>query len=210
MTLRHRASGLVAATLVAAAGLVGFSGVGPAAAASCTTSGITAVVDYNDGAGGGTSTSCDRTTSSANAAKVFGDVGVTMDRNPDGSVCKVNGKPAGATCGRLGNQYWSLWWSNGTSGKWVYSQSGVDGLTVPKNGSVAWAWQGPGGRRQPAVAAPVVHPAPTPRPTPKPTPKPKPKPTKAATPKKGASATGTVTRHLVGQRVGHGEGGRDA
>ncbi len=169
MTRRRPAAGLVAATLVAAAGLVGL-GAGPAAAAACTTSGITAVVDYNDGAGGGTQSSCDATKSATNAARVFGQVGVKMARNPDGSVCQVNGKPVNAQCGHLGDQYWSLWWSNGTSGTWVYSQSGVDGLSVPKNGSVAWAWQGPGGRRQPAVAAPVVHPAPTPSPTPRPKP----------------------------------------
>ena len=193
MTPRRRASSLVAATLVAAAGLVGL-GAGPSAAASCTTAGITAVVDYNDGAGGGTQSSCDATTSATNAAKVFGQVHVTMRRNPDGSVCQVNGKPAGAPCNRLGNQYWALWWSDGKSGSWVYSQQGVDSLTVPKNGSVAWAWQGASGRRQPAVAAPVVHPAPTPKPTPKPSPRPTPKPakpTRATTSQHGTSATGT-------------------
>lgn len=175
----RRLTRLAVATLVAAAGLIGLQAT-PASAASCTTSGTTAVVDYADGAGGGTQTSCDPTSSSTGAARVFGDVGVSMTRNPDGSVCKVNGK-GGAACGRLGNEYWALWWSDGTSGRWVYSQTGVDGLDVPRNGAVAWAWQGPSGRRQPSVAAPVVKAAP--KPTATPTPKSSPKPTKKATPK---------------------------
>ena len=191
----RRLTGLAVATLVAAAGLIGLSGAS-ASATSCTTSGITAVVDYNDGAGGGTQSSCDPTSGSANAARVFGDVSVQMQRNPDNSVCTVNGKPADTQCGRLGNQYWSLWWTDGTSGKWVYSQSGVDGLDVPKNGAVAWAWQGASGRRQPAVAAPVVKaaPKPTPTPTPKATKKATHKPTKTRASKAAAALAATASQ----------------
>lgn len=192
----RRLTGLAVATLVAAAGLIGLQAT-PATAASCTTSGITAVVDSNDGAGGGTRSACDPTTSSANATRVFGDVGVSMKRNPDGSVCQVDGKPVDAHCGRLGNQYWALWWSDGTSGRWVYSQSGVDGLDVPENGAVAWAWQGPSGRRQPATAAPVVKaaPKPTPTATAKPTKKPAHQPTTKAS--KGSAALAATASHAA-------------
>ena len=177
-------TGLVVATLVAAAGLVGLATV-PASAATCSTSGISAVVDANDGAGGGVLTRCDDVTGSRNAAAVFSDVGVSVERNPDGSVCKVNGKPASVNCGRLGTAYWGLFWSNGTDGEWIYSNFGDKALTVPKNGSVAWAWQSGSGERRPGAAPPVVKPAP--KPTPKPTPKPAPKPTKA--PGGGTGAT---------------------
>ena len=179
---------LVAATLVATAGLVGLQ-AGPASAASCSTSGLTAVVDGGT-AGGGTSSGCDRVTGSRKAVTVFGDVGVSMRRNPDGSVCQVNGRPTNASCGGLGNQYWGLFWSNGKDGRWTYAQQGVDQLTIPANGAVAWSWQSTSGQRPPGVAAPVVTPAPapTPTPTPKPTRRPTPKPTRAAT----ASATPTA------------------
>lgn len=181
---------LVTATLVATAGLVGLQ-VGPASAVSCSTSGITAVVD-GGAAGGGTSSGCDRVTGSRKAVTVFDDVGVSLRRNPDGSVCQVNGRPANASCGGLGNQYWGLFWSNGQDGQWAYAQQGVDDLTVPTNGSVAWAWQSSAGQRKPGASAPVVTPAPkpTPTPTPKPTrrPTPKPAPTTAA----ATSATPTA------------------
>jgi len=176
-SVTSRLAGLVAATLVAAAGLVGVSSE-PAAAAVCSGAGISAVVDSNDGAGGGIATACNRVTGSKKAAAVFRATGISMTRNPDGSVCKVNSKPANAECGRLGNQYWGLWWSNGTNGSWVYSQQGVDSLTVPKNGSVAWAWQGPKGKREPGVAPPVIRSAPaTKAPTKKSTKAPQQKPT---------------------------------
>jgi hypothetical protein len=199
MTLTHRSrlAGLVAAALAAAAGVVGLSSTA-ASAAVCSSTGITAVVDYNDGAGGGITTACTKASGSRKAVAVFGAAGVSMKRNPDGSVCQVNGKPADANCSRLGNQYWGLWWSNGKNGAWAYSQSGVDSLTIPENGSVAWAWQGPSGKRQPGVAPPVVKetPAPAPKPTrtPRPTKAPAaPKPTKKATVAAAAKATARAT-----------------
>ncbi len=192
-------AGLVAAALVAAAGLVGLS-ASAASAATCSSSGISTVVDANDGAGGGVSTKCDRVTGSRKAAAVFRDVGVSMERNQDGSVCKVDGKPSNAVCGRLGTTYWALFWSDGSGGSWTYSDFGVDGLTVPKNGSVAWAWQGSSGRRQPSVAPARVQPTPTPAPKPTQAPPKAPsgstgggsKPTQAAGPTKAAAPTGTT------------------
>lgn len=188
-----RLAGLVAATLVAAAGLVGLQ-VGPAGAAVCSTSGISAVVDAN-GAGGSTQTRCDPVTAGRKASVVFADVGVNVRRNPDGSVCQVNGLPTNARCGGLGNQYWGLFWSDGTNGSWTYAQQGDSSLTVPRNGSVAWAWQSSTQQRKPGVAPAVVKPAPTPKPTPKSTPKPtpKPKPTPQPTPKPAPEAPATAT-----------------
>lgn len=162
-----RLAGLVAATLVAATGLVGLAS--PASAAMCSTSGISAVADYNDGAGGGIGTACDRTTGSRTAAVAFEKAGYTVRRDTQGAVCQVNNRPSKPNCGRLGAEYWSLWWSDGKGG-WSYSQQGDRSLTVPRNGSVAWVWQGPSGRRQPGVAPARVSsssPKPTPRPTPR-------------------------------------------
>lgn len=185
-----RLAGLVAATLVAAAGLVGLQ-VGPASAAVCSTSGISAVVDAN-GAGGSTQTRCDPVTGARKASDVFAAVGVNVRRNPDGSVCQVNGLPSNAPCGGLGNQYWGLFWSNGTNGSWTYAQQGDVSLTIPRNGSVAWAWQSGGQQRKPGVAPAVVKPAPTPKPTPAPTQKPKPTPKPAPKPTPEAPATATA------------------
>ena len=192
MTRRaSRLAGLVAAALAAATGLVGLSAES-ASAAVCSSTGISSVVDSGDGAGGGVATACDRTSGSKKAVAVFGATGVSMTRNPDGSVCKVNGRPAKANCGHLGSQYWGLWWSNGQGGGWTYSQQGVDTLTIPRNGSVAWAWQGPSGRRQPGVApGKATTPSPTPTKTPRPKPTRTPKP--AATPKPKASKPTATT-----------------
>lgn len=176
---RSRLSGLVAVALVAAAGLVGLSS-SPAAAAVCNAAGISAVVDAK-GAGGGVQTACDRGSGSKNATAVFRDVGVAMRRNRDGSVCQVNGLPSNATCQGLGAQYWALFWSNGKDGRWVYSSQGVDSLTVPQNGSVAWAWQSSSGKRQPGAAPPVISGTSSPGPTKTPKPTRSPQPTKAPT-----------------------------
>jgi len=188
MTSIHRArlAGLVAAVLAAASGLVGISSA-PSSAAVCGTAGITAVVDFNDGAGGGIATACNKVAGSKRAAAVFGATGFSMTRNPDHSVCLVNSKPNGAKCGRLGSEYWGLWWSDGKS-DWKYSQQGVDGLTVPKNGSVAWAWQGSSGQRKPGVAPPRIKsaPAPAPKKTPTKTATQAPKKTRTQQPESGS------------------------
>ena len=192
-----RLAGLAAAALVAGAGLVGVSTV-PASAAVCHGQGLTAVVDYNDGAGGGTQSACAATAGPRKARSVFEAVGVQMKHNPDGSVCQVNGEPKAATCRGLGSQYWGLWWSDGTDGSWTYSQRGADTLTVPRNGSVAWAWQGASGRRQPGVAPPVVTGAPAPTKTPAKT------QTKAPTKKAGTGSGGTGGGSSTGGSAGAG------
>jgi hypothetical protein len=202
-TRRARLAGLVAVALAAATGLVGLS-TSTATAAVCSTAGTSAVVDAK-GAGGGTRAFCDPVSGSKSASAVFQDVKVSVRRNPDGSVCQVDGLPEGAPCGGLGTQYWGLFWSNGRGGTWTYSQQGDTSLTIPKNGSVAWAWQSGSGERKPGVAPPVVNATPTPTPTKTPTPKPKPtktpkptrtpktpKPTKAGTAAASAAPTGAT------------------
>ena len=52
------------------------------------------------------------------------------------------------------NAYWGLYWSNGKSGKWTYSSSGVGGTSVPNGGFLAFSWQN-GGSADPPGAAPV-------------------------------------------------------
>jgi hypothetical protein len=62
--------------------------------------------------------------------------------------------------------YWGLFWSDG-SGGWVYSSEGVDALSIPDGGSVAFAWQDGGARDQPGVAPPQ-HASEQPSPSPSP------------------------------------------
>ena len=52
------------------------------------------------------------------------------------------------------NAYWGLYWSDGKSGKWTYSSSGVGGTSVPNGGFLAFSWQN-GGSADPPGAAPV-------------------------------------------------------
>jgi hypothetical protein len=191
VTLVPRLAGLVVAALAATAGLVGLS-TSPASAAACSGSGVSALVDFNDGAGGGVSAQCDPAGSSHTAFEIFKSAGFDQTRNPDGSICKVDGKPAGAQCGRLGNQYWGLYWSETATGKWIYAQSGADALDgIPDGGRVAWVWQGACGARQPQqvkTCSPTK--TATPKPTKKPQPTKKPRATKTATAAKpSASAT---------------------
>lgn len=173
----RRAARASAALLIAMAGVV--SVTSPADAATCADArGVSAVADFNDGAGGGITSGCDRSGAGKTAIQVFQAVGYTFTRNHDGSICQINGKPSDARCGRLGDQYWGLWWSDGKSGEWVYSQQGGDALRPEAGWSVGWAWQGPSGRRPPGMA-PAVHQS-TPTPTPTPTPKPS-SPTESST-----------------------------
>lgn len=193
MTLFHRTrlARLVVVALAAATGLVGLSATS-ASAAVCNSVGISAVVDAN-GAGGGVSTACAKGSSAKKASAVFSAVGVEVDRNRDGSVCRVNGLPKEATCQGLGNQYWALFWSDGKKGTWVYAQQGDASLTVPKNGSVAWAWQSGSTKREPGAAPPVIKP--TPKPTPKPTKKPEPtKPPAEPKPTRTTTAAAATAR----------------
>jgi hypothetical protein len=148
----------VAVLGVAAAGL---AVPGPAQAATCSPgSGVTVVVDYHQ-LGGGHPTSCDAGGAGETADDQFGDAGFTLVyvQQQPGFVCRVDGKPTADQdpCVRTppSNAYWSLWWSDGTSGKWTYASTAVTSLKVPDGGSVALSWQQGSGRATPGVAPPA-------------------------------------------------------
>lgn len=125
----------------------------PAQAAACVAGqGVTVVVDPHR-LGGAVSTTC-VVGGSRGATAAFGAAGVRMDRaaRQPGFVCRVNQAPASAGCVQASpaNAYWSLWVSSG-NGVWSYATTGVDGVTVPQGGWVAWSWQGQASRAEPGV-----------------------------------------------------------
>jgi len=166
---RSRLAGLVAATLIAAAGLVGFS-VPPASAALCSGKGVNVVVEFR-ALGGGVRKGCDPSGGNRAARAVFGAAGFTLKDHPgeQGFVCQIDSKPRSVGDCKATDSYWGLYWSDGKSGRWTYATSGVDGLKVPTGGFVAFAWQGTS-EKTPPVASPVNKQA-APKPTPKPSPK---------------------------------------
>lgn len=186
---RHVVRLAVAALVAAAAGL----GVpGTAQAATCSTAkGVSVVVDFHQ-LGGGVQTSCDLHGSGRTAATQLTDVGhsLTYVQRQPGFVCRVDGTPSSDPCVNTppSDAYWSVWWSDGKSGTWSYSSSGVGSLKVPAGGYVALSWQGGTGRATPRTA-PTVHPTASPSPTHAPTTHPTPPPTpSSATPTTSTSA----------------------
>ena len=172
MTARRILGPVVAAIVVAATGLLALPVSAPAHAASACSgrTGVIVVVDFNQ-LGGGVTKGCDPA-SGHNAQQNFESAGYHLGMVPGqpGMVCRVSGKPADPPCADT-DAYWSLWWSNGTSGKWTYATSGVGGLKVPTGGYVAFAWhQGSGNAGAPGVqATPRVASTPTKQPSPQPT-----------------------------------------
>ena len=146
-----------AALLAVAATVLPGVTVAPAAAAACTDAGgITVVVDPGS-LPGSLSQTCVASDGDDGAA-LFAAAGHTLERVQrfPGAVCKVDNQPESAGCVNMPptNAYWGLFWSNGTSGSWVYASEGVDSLSVPAGGSVAFAWQASSSRRNPAAAPP--------------------------------------------------------
>ncbi len=133
----------------------------PSARAACSgDSGVSVIVDFNE-VGGGVTAACDPDGAGKVASQVFPDAGypLTYTQEDPGFACRVSGKPADAPCVRTppATAYWSLWWSDGESGQWVYSSSGVSSLDVPDGGYLAFAWhQGSGNAAAPDVA-PTAH-----------------------------------------------------
>jgi hypothetical protein len=177
----RRLAGSVAAVLTAAAGLVGLSSA-PAAAAFCSGNGVNVVVDFN-GLGGGVRRSCDPNGAGRTADKVFPAAGfnLTYAQRQPGFVCRVNGTPGSDPCQNASpsDAYWGLFWSDGKSGKWSYSSTGVGGLKVPNGGFVAFSWQGSEAKDPPSASPSNQQSTPSPKPT----------PTKS-TPKNGGGGTG--------------------
>ncbi len=155
--LRHVVRLVAAVVLTAAAGL-GVSA--PAQAASCSGAhGVTVVVDFHE-LGGGAQSACDANGSGKTALTQLTDVGhhlAYVQRQP-GFVCRVDGAPASDPCVNTppSDAYWSLWWSDGKSGTWVYSSSGASSLQVPDGGYVALSWQGGDGKSAPSIT-PTAH-----------------------------------------------------
>jgi hypothetical protein len=173
------------------------------------------VVDFND-LGGGSQSLCDADGGGQKASALFTSNGypLTYAQRQPGYVCRVSGVPTSDPCVNTSpaSAYWGLWWSDGKNGKWTYSALGVQSLTIPAGGSVAFAWDDVDGSVQPSVtppkqaaspspsasasASPTRTPTPTPTTTPTRTPKPTPTPTVVTTtvaPSGSASATPTET-----------------
>jgi hypothetical protein len=145
---------LAAGTVVAAGAWV--LPAGPAAAATCSSSGgVSVVVDFSK-LGGGIAGTCVAGGGGDSAGSLFEqDHDLTRVARFPGAVCKVDATPADMQCQNMpaDDAYWGLFWSDG-SGGWVYSSEGVDSLDVPDGGSVAFAWQDGGGRDLPGIAPP--------------------------------------------------------
>lgn len=169
-----RILGPVAAGLLAATGLL-FTPADAvparvAASNACAgASGVTVVVDFNElPAGAEHQVGCDPD-ASGRAVDHFQRAGFTLTEHAtqQGYTCQVNGQPSDRDC--LANDaFWSLWWSDGKSGRWVFSTSGVTSLRVPEGGYVAFAWhEGAGNAAPPDVRATprVATASPTPTPT---------------------------------------------
>ena len=162
---------LAVAALVAAAVGVGVSA--PAHASTCgTASGVSVVVDFHQ-LGGGVQRRCDRDDADDTAWEQLAGVHFQLTpvtRQP-GFICRIDGEPADDPCVNTppSNAYWSLWWSDGRSGKWTYSSTGAGSLKVPAGGYVGMSWQG-GAAQAPPGVSPTPHAArpsssPSPRPT---------------------------------------------
>ncbi len=164
--------------LRAAAGLalVGALGALPAPATAaggfCSGGGVNVVVDFHE-LGGGAQRACDPSGAGQPASSVFPDAGypLTYAQNQPGFVCRVSGVPSSEPCVNTPppDAYWGLYWSDGKSGTWQYSSSGVGALKVGDGGFVAFSWQGSTTKSPPGIA-PVnqqAEPSPSPRPSPK-------------------------------------------
>lgn len=157
--MRRLAVRLTAGAFVALA--VGL-GVPAASASTCETAhGVTVVVDFHQ-LGGGAQSACDAGGGGRTAATQLTDVGhgLTYVQRQPGFVCRVDGAPSSDPCVNTppADAFWSLWWSDGTSGRWYYSSEGVGSLQVPDGGYVALSWQGGTGKAEPRVS-PKVHPS---------------------------------------------------
>lgn len=159
---------------VAAVLLTAVTGVAPpaggaataASAAACSgATGVTVVVDFNE-LGGGLTAACAADGAGKDASQVFTDAGypLTYVQEDPGFTCRVSGKPADNPCARTppATAYWSLWWSDGETGSWVYSSSGVNTLQVPDGGYLAFAWHQGSGNAGPPDANPTPHDSPEP------------------------------------------------
>ena len=108
-----RPAGLLAAALLAGAGITALVAA-PASAAQCSTSGVSVVVDFNRGAGGGIESACDSSGGGKYASTLFPEVGFPLVYTSGSSfVCKVRSLPSAADCSQTSpaDAYWGLYWA---------------------------------------------------------------------------------------------------
>ena len=183
--------GPAVASAFAAAGLVLLpASPATAAAGACPgATGVTVVVDFNElPAGSEIQVGCD-SKPGARAVDNFANAGfaLTPRATDPGFTCQINGQPADRDCAAT-DAFWSLWVSDGKTGKWTFATRGVTSLRVPTGGYVAFAWHEGAGKAAPPDAVP------TPR-VPKATPTPSSAPsTKATQGTKGGGANGGGTK----------------
>jgi hypothetical protein len=147
---------LLGAAALLAGAVVPMSLASPAHAAACS-DGVTVIVDHGS-LGGGVDETCVAGGGGEKAAQLFSaSHSLTRVQRFPGAVCKVDGLPDDAGCVNMppADAYWGLFWSDG-SGGWTFSSTGVDALTIPNGGAVAFAWQDSTATTDPGVAAPVV------------------------------------------------------
>jgi hypothetical protein len=181
---------LAVAVLMAAA--VGLGVAGPAQAATCATAhGVSVVVDFHQ-LGGGVQKHCDASGAGKSAWSQLQDVGYRLtgvQRQP-GFVCRIDGKPSKEEDACVNtppsDAYWSLWWSDGKSGKWSYSSQGPASLKVPEGGYVAMSWQSGNGKALPG-ASPTPHPS---EPSASPTSQPSSSPPRSSAPAQPSASAG--------------------
>lgn len=173
--IRSRILGPAVAALLATAGILLLpldtseaAPVRAVAAQACPgVEGITVVVDFNQlPAGDEVQVGCDRN-GGGRARSNFTDAGFTLTDHPTQSdyICQVNGRPANQNCIE-NDAFWSLWWSDGKSGKWIFSNRGATGLKVPTGGYVAFAWHEGGGTAGPPDVKPTPRTTPSTKPSP--------------------------------------------
>ncbi len=156
----RRARAVLGAVLAGVVVLAGLTASGAAADSARWTSGacargtgVTVVVEWE------TSRTTRCVPGGARLARAaFVGAGHTLDdvqRTP-GFVCRIDSRPGPdvepCVVTPPATAYWSLWWSKGTNGTWTYSQLGVDSLTVPKGGWVAFDFH----RGESRAAAPTA------------------------------------------------------
>ncbi|SDC70872.1 hypothetical protein [Nocardioides lianchengensis] len=194
---------LVVAALVVAATSLGVVATAPQASAStCSDAdGVSVIVDFKQLGGGVQGTCVDGAGQKASALFPAAGFGLEYVQSEPGFVCRVALKPDNQACADTppNDAFWGLWWTDGRSGTWSFSNYGVGSLKVPAGGSVAFAWkQGSASATPPGVRAPVpptAAPTPTSSPSAKPTKKPSSKP--SSKPARPASSAATPSPSAV-------------
>jgi hypothetical protein len=209
--VRRYAARLAVAIVAVAA--VGLGAPVPAQAATCSSAhGVSIVVDFHQ-LGGGVQTRCDPDGAGESAWTQVTDVGfqLTPVQRQPGFVCRVDGLPDADAdpCVNTppNDAYWSLWWSDGKSGKWAYSSLGAGSLKVPEGGYVGLSWQGQDAQVKPG-AMPTAHPTsrPSTSPTKHPSPSTDPSTEPGGTP---SSAPGSTTPSSAASSTAPQKVGRD-